>query len=344
MSFRPSVPDDLPALREFLARAFGEDSSAGFLDPRAMSWKYWEPRGDWSEPRSYVIEKAGTIVAHAGLWPVTFGEGAQAVRGLQMIDWASDRSQPGAGLSLVQRLAAMFDFVYSIGGSEPTQKILPAFGFRVITRHWRAVRPLRPLAQAFTHQNRSWKLAPRLARNWAWSLPRSRPGVGRWRAEPLEPAMAGSGAGRAGASPVLVSQRGPAYFDYLLRCPIAPFHLFRLVGDGAARGRLAVSLIRGQARVAGLWLDDPAADQWAPALAAARRAMARIEGVNEIVLIGCGDAVRDAAERAGFHTMEGKPVFLLDRKGRAPITPDFQFQLGDYDGAFLDGGGATYWS
>src|SRR5579864_3923939 len=145
-SFRPTCAADLNKLSEFLARSFGIDSNAPFLSPAVMAWKYWDQRGDWSGPRSYVLEKDGNIVAHAGIWPMTFSS-ENPICGVQMIDWAAAKESPGSGLSLVQKLAAMFDFVYSIGGSEATRKVLPLFGFVEYRRQWMGACPLQPLRQ-----------------------------------------------------------------------------------------------------------------------------------------------------------------------------------------------------
>jgi hypothetical protein len=68
-----------------------------------MRWRYWELRGDWSEPRAYVLERDGVITAHVALWPMVYG----GARGVQMIDWASSPDAPGAGLLLVQKFSAI---------------------------------------------------------------------------------------------------------------------------------------------------------------------------------------------------------------------------------------------
>ena len=109
-SLQPTSINDLNPLSDFLARAFDAERDAAFLNPAMMAWKYWDQRNDWNGPRSYVMMRDGVITAHAGLWPMTFGEGAGAVRGIHMIDWASAKEAPGAGLALVQKLAGMFDF------------------------------------------------------------------------------------------------------------------------------------------------------------------------------------------------------------------------------------------
>ncbi len=157
-TFRPTSVDDLVPLSQFLGRVFAFGPSAPSLSPAVMAWKYWDQRDDWAGPRSYVLEKDGAIVAHAGVWPTTFGSGENAVRGIHMIDWASAKEAAGAGVALVQKLAALSDFMVGIGGTEMTRKVLPAFGFAEHTRVWRGARPLRPLRQIMTHQYRNLKL------------------------------------------------------------------------------------------------------------------------------------------------------------------------------------------
>ena len=124
--FRPTTIEDLDAIRQFLQRVFDADPNAPFMDPDAMRWKYWDARPDWTEPRAYVLERDGVITAHAGVWPMMVGN----VRGIEMIDWASAPEAPGAGLLILQKLTGLFDFVYSIGGTDMTRQILPKYGFR----------------------------------------------------------------------------------------------------------------------------------------------------------------------------------------------------------------------
>jgi hypothetical protein len=72
-SLRPTTPQDLEKLRGFLARAFGAGLDAPFVNPALMAWKHWDPRQDWSSPRSHVLEQGDEIVTHAGLWPTAVG-------------------------------------------------------------------------------------------------------------------------------------------------------------------------------------------------------------------------------------------------------------------------------
>ena len=335
---------DMSELRRFLARAFGVRPDAPSLDPAVMSWKYWDRRDDWSGPRSYVLERDGAIVAHAGIWPMTFSAGAEAVYGIQMIDWASARESPGAGLALVQKLASMFDFIYSIGGSEMTCKALPAFGFSEYTREWRGMRPLRPLRQILAHQTRTWKLAPRLFRNWLWSMSKGLSPYKNWKAIEIVPDEILGEIYLAGAADARFSPRPPAFFEYLLRCPVARFSLYGIVDNGELRGHFVISVLRGQARLAGVWLREPTRETWAAAYFLTHRTALHLKGVYEIVTIGSEGPSREGAYEAGFRIVQGSSVYLLDKRRKLNLSPEFQFQLCDDDAAFLDSGTASYWT
>lgn len=343
-SLRPTSIDDLPALRQFLAGAFDVELDAPFLNPTVMAWKYWDRRDDCAGPRGYVLEKEGAIVAHAGIWPMTFSDGANAVRGIHMIDWASAKESPGAGLALVQKLAAMFDFIYAIGGSEMTRKVLPAFGFVEYTMEWKGMRPLRPMQQILTHQYRNWKLAPRLARNWLWARTKGQSPHRNWKTIEIQPKEISQELYTAEMAGAEFSMRPPAFFEYLLRSPVARFGLYGIVDGRERMGHFAISLLRGQARIAGVWLRNPGQDDWAAAYFLAQEAALRLKGANEIVVVGCEGYSHEAAVQAGFRVLQGSPVYVLNKKKKLQLSPEFQFQLSDNDAAFLDSGTASYWT
>lgn len=340
--FRPTTPDDAGGVREFLQRAFDVDAHASFLRPDVLAWKYWDHRGDWEGPRAYVLERDGAIVAHAGIYPMVFDAGA--IRGVHMIDWASDRAAPGAGLALLQKLNGLFDFIYASGGSEMTRKVLPAFGFVEVTRQWRGARPIRPVRQVLGHQTRGWRRAPRLVRNLAWSLEVPAVGSGAWNAVAIEPAMLSNRFASVDASDASVSPRSSAFFDYLSRCPAVRIRTFRMTESGVDRGHFALGVLRGQARLAGVWLHEPDSHSWRAAFTLARHAARNLEGANEFVCAGTRGQSERAAEQAGLRVVGTAPVYLLNRKGKLALRDDFQFQLADNDGAFLDDGVVAYWT
>jgi len=308
-----------------------------------MAWKYWDQRGDWSGPRSYVLEKDGAIVAHAGIWPMTLGS-ENPIRGVQMIDWAAAKESPGSGLSLVQKLAAMFDFIYSIGGSEATRKVLPLFGFVEYRRQWMAACPLQPLRQIITHQTRTWKLAPRLVRNWLWSKGKGSTPYANWKAIEIQPQQILRETYILNQADAGFSQRPPAFFEYLLRCRAARFSLYGIFDGGEAMGHFAISMVRGQARIAGVWLRRSSPDTWAAAYYLARQTASRLKGAYEIAVIGSDGFTREAAAKAGLQIMPGPSVYMLNKKRNAQLSAEFQFQLSDDDAAFLDSGGTSYWT
>jgi hypothetical protein len=307
-----------------------------------LKWKYWHERDDWSGPRSYLLERGGKVVGHVGLWPVCFqAESNEIQRGIQMIDWAAAKDAPGTGIALVQRLAKTFDFIYSIGGSEMTQKILPAFGFREYAKTWNGARPLRPVPQIASHPARNWKLFPRLVRNGFWALYPPLVTQG-WRADPISP---------EDFPKELLTLRSPqkcsfarerGFFEYLLSCPGARFQLYSVCDPNGPKGFVLISLIRRQARVAGIWLDSPDREAWKHCFTLSQEAAALFPEACEVVVRGTRSTSSDAAAASGFRLHSGPSVYLLDRKGKFPR--DFDFQMTDDDLCFLDDGTVSYWT
>jgi Acetyltransferase (GNAT) domain len=327
-TFRPTTIADEARLIQFLARAFSVGTQAAFLDPALLRWKYWTPREDYPEARSYVLERNGEITAHAGVWPISIRTEGVCARGAHMIDWASDASAPGSGAALVQRLIRHFDFMYSIGGSSMTQNVLPAFGFKEVTQAWLGVRPLRPLRQMLFHQTRNWKLPVRLARNAWWSVAPMGRGRDGWSAADFN-------------APVYC-QRSPGFFRYIEQCPTIHVHLYRLLGHGNEDGWFALSVVQKQARVVGVWLKDASSDNWRSAYLAVQQAARTIADALEISAAGSAGVSEMAAQHAGFRIVRREPVYLLQRTG-APLML-FEFQLADNDEFFLSTGGPAFLS
>jgi hypothetical protein len=327
--FRPTTVHDEAQIVEFLTRVFAAEPDAPFVNPSLLRWKYWEPRADCPDPRSFVMDRDGLIVAHVGLWPVTAPAGATRERGVQMIDWASDPQAPGAGVSLLQRLTKSYDFVYSIGGSEMTQSILPKFGFHAVAEALTWARPIRPWRQALHHQSRDLRLPLRLARNLRWSWTPARRIPHGW-------ASVESGPDAAEGVGVLACERDASFFEYLRRCPAAPGRTFHIVHDGRIAGYFALSMAGEQARVAGLWLEDPSAENWRVAFNLAQQAALRHSLASEIVVRCASASSAAAAGPAGMRLRARTPVFLFRRGSGAEGVP-LQFQLCDDDAVFLRG-------
>jgi Acetyltransferase (GNAT) domain len=325
--FRPSTPEDEPRIIEFLTRVFSLSRDEPFVNPALLRWKYWAPRTDCPDPRSLVIERDGRIVAHAGLWPVTVKTGAARERGVEMIDWASDPQAPGSGVSLLQRFTKSYDFVFSVGGTEGTQTVLPKFGFQVVGDALTWARPLRPFRQILQHQHKDLRLPMRLARNLWWSKTPSRMVEQGWTAVD---------AGAQASTKEFISvarERDEGFFEYLQQCPAARFLNFYIERSGRREGFFALSIVGEQTRLAGLWLENPSPENWRAAFQLVQSAAWK-SGTSELVARCLDEARSTGAQQAGLRLRGQTPVFLF-RKSTGPLP--IQFQLCDDDACFLSG-------
>jgi hypothetical protein len=322
---RPSTIDDEGHLIEFLARAFSVAPDEPFLDARLMRWKYWETRSDWPGPRSFVMERDGKIVAHAGIWPVIVQADAKIETGVHMIDWAADPGSPGAGMALLQRLTRNHDFVYSIGGSAMTESVLPKFGFRTAAEAVTWARPIRPFRQILHHQSRDVRLAARLMRNIWWSrMPSRVVEAGTSAAETI------AGAGETG-------ERGELFFQYLGHCPATRTFSFDILDAGLKTGFIGLAIAGEQARVALIRLNDPSPENWRRAFCLAHAAALKHTGASELVARGATEAGAAGAELAGMRVRAKTPVFLFRKKEGGAADLRLQFQLCDNDAVFMRG-------
>jgi len=321
---RPTTLDDEARLTEFLTRVF--PFNAGLVSPAMLRWKYWTPREDWPEPRSFCMERDGWIVAHVGLWPVRVRTCTKSERGVHFMDWAADPHAPLAGSTLLMSVARSCDFAYGMGGEKITRDILPELGFRPAAEALTWVRPIRPWRQMLRHQSKNWKLPPRFVRNFWWSrIP--------WR---LVPSGWAAEAATAEGFAIPTAERDESFFRYLQRCPVATCLTFNIVNEGRIVGFFALLVIGEQARVAGVWLESPSPETWRIAFHLAQKAALQHTGASEIVARCTTEASVVGAQQAGMHLRERTPV-LLFRKDGSKLLPPLQFHLCDSDALFIGG-------
>jgi hypothetical protein len=121
---RVTTENDLPGLGKFLVRAYNFDPPDFRLDPRQLEWKYLYPRDGWQGGRSYLLERDGNIIAHAGICPVSFRLGTgRTVSGLTIMDWAADSTIAGLGFMLYRKLMGMAPTSFVIWGAPITREI-----------------------------------------------------------------------------------------------------------------------------------------------------------------------------------------------------------------------------
>jgi hypothetical protein len=101
-------------------------------------------------------------------------------------------------------------------------------------------------------------------------------------------------------------------------------------------------VLRGQARIAGVWLRNRSEDHWRLAYVLAQRTAGRIKGAYEVAARGSVGVSGQAAAQAGLRIVSQTQVYLLNKKSDFTLPKDFQFQLTDDDSAFLDVGQTSY--
>jgi hypothetical protein len=323
---RASTIEDQPQITGLLTRVFGVGPDADFVDPAMLRWKYYEPRSDWPDPRSLVMENAGRIVAHVGLWPVTVRTDTGTERGVHMIDWVADPETPGAGVALLWRIKQSYDFVYGIGGSEMAQTVLAKFGFLTVANALTFARPLRPLRQILLHQRRDARLPLRLLRNVWWSRIPARKMQQEWSFAALTDDREGSS--------MPSGERDAGFFRYLRQCPVARFLGFHILHEGRKSGFFALAVVGEQARLAGVVLEKPDPAYWRIAFSLAQDAVLSHTTTSELVVRTTAETAFIAATQSGMRMRKQTPVFVYRKKDGGDTLP-LHYQLWDNDSIFL---------
>src|SRR5947209_6958375 len=114
--FMASQPSEQPAIAEFLRTTFHASADLSSFRQDVLHWKYFSDHPDWPGTRSYVVKKDGRIVAHGGVWPLTFATAGAELNVIHLVDWAASPSAAGAGVGLLRKLASMTDVLLTIGG------------------------------------------------------------------------------------------------------------------------------------------------------------------------------------------------------------------------------------
>lgn len=335
--FRPSTPSDATAIAELLARVYRAPPDTPYLRRDVLEWKYWAPRSDWSEPRSYVGESDGRVVVHLGAWPSVVQVNGVSCRGAHFFDWVADATTVGSGLAMLRHLTRQFDFIYSIGGTEPTKVVRRRVGYRPIGEAWKAARPLRAWGYASDRTSGGWRLPARIGRNLLWSAqPLSRVPRG-WDYERTDPDQIVTSFSGMTAIP-----RSAAFFQYLAKCPMCRTHTYRVTEHGRSRGSFVLAIVQHQARLA-VWMDDPSRETQRIVYSIAQHAARALPDAFEIAVMVSDPTSAAAAVAAGFRLRKKDDVAFKDMTGVWPSgPPQLHFQSCDSDGIVLDDGEASF--
>lgn len=343
--FRDTSPGDSPAVAAFLQRIFKVDPGAPLIAPRHLHWKCWEDHPGWAGSRGFVMAKESEIVAHATVVPLSCVNGQQRLRTIHMIDWAADPASVGSGVTLLKRIAQMVDMVLVVGGSEMTQKVLPALGFKTcgeVTRFARPVRPLRRLAgqkfnlragAQFARSLLWWLQAPSV-RTQGWVARRI--ALDRLESTTIQWPCPGEG--------IALFERTAETVAYFLKCPAAAMEFYSVAKDGSGRGYFMLAYVPGQARIVDFHVDSADREDWRILVQLAVSEASRNPAVAEVASVGSDPVTRQALVDCGFHARGNSTLRLLPGKGVELPAGPIRFQMIDSDAAYLHANKNSYWA
>lgn len=341
-SVRATTPEDGPEIVALMADAGLRPN----IEPQDLQWRYWEPRVDWTAPRSYVVSDGTAILAHSALIPLRFEREGRHLKVAHLIDWAARAGEPGTGLMLMKYIATLTDALIGIGGSDASLKLFPHIGFRqsgIVTRYVRTLRPLKLLSDA---SRPNWRLLPRMARSAIWCMAAPRPDCNQWQSRRVSAdqlkACASVFSKSRGA--VIAFERSAGELAYMLSCPIVPMELFVLEEGGNPRGYFILAFAACQARLVGSWVDSDAPADWRVLIqCAVHRAMQR-KAIAELVTWGSDPTLSACLEECGFHPRSTVPVVIRSSKAVDLSGSTLRVQMLDSDAAYLTGEGELLWA
>lgn len=345
LQFRATSPQDAHAVSAFLQRIFGMSPEHPTIEPRHLHWKCWEERADWPGSRGYIMANQDEIAAHATVVPLSCRSGELRFRMVHLIDWAAERTAVGSGVALLKRIGQFADAIVAVGGSDMTQAIMPALGFKLFGQVERFARPLRPLRR-LAGQKLTWRSAGQFGRSlaWAWQSPSAR--VDGWEARRVMPEdLAASvipwpdpGQG------TMLFERTPDLIGYCLRCPGTPMEFHVVAKERAVRGYFMLAFAPAQARIVDLWIDSAEPEEWRVLIQLAVRQAEQNQSVAEVVSMASDPVSSQAFLDCGFHARASSPLRLLACNKRELPNIPICFRMLDSDAAYLHNNRNEFWA
>ena len=334
LQFTVTQPSELPSVRQFLLKTFAADPDLNSFRPEVLEWKYFAPHPDWDGPRSYLLKDGGTIVAHASAWPIRICAAGPEVRGIHLLDWAASKTNPGAGLYILRKIAEMGDVLIGIGGSSYTREILPKFGYKKGGAFRRYVYVARPWQQILTSRGYNWKTPLRFIRNAASRLKRIPSPPSNWKTEKVlrfESSLV-SILDRGASAVRPRSLRTAAALNYMLDCPAAEFSGYVISDAQQVRGYFVLAKVGRQARIAEIQNHAAHSSDWAPICSIAAHTACEDPRVSEVIVGTSRVEIGESFERIGFWTRRIEPIFYYDWRKR--MDPNVRFELSFLDNDF----------
>lgn len=344
LQFRPTSRSDADSISQLMQLSLGMRPDHPSLGSAQMHWKYWSPHPHWEGSRSFVMESEGRVAAHGAVVPLSLAWRNRRYRLFHLIDWAARRDFPGAGTALLKNAASLSDGVFVAGGSDITQRILPAMGFRESGRATMFVLPLRPFLRLRDDSFSSWKSAARYGRNLLWTMraPSSTPAGWSTRRVPRERLATTEFPTPHPRGAEALFERTVPDISNLLECPATPAEFYLVEKGGLIRGYFVLTIAVRQCRIAEAWVDSGDIDDWRALYVMATREAAARRQIAEITAVGSTSVEIDALRQAGFQPRGQIALRFQLRDGEVPEA--VRFQLVDGDAAYLNDGTTAYWS
>jgi len=339
---RPSVPSDGPAIVSAMRKA----GLHPLKEERALYWKYWRERTDWSGPRSLVLTKGDEIVGHAGIVPGTLAWGDHRSSVIHVIDWAAIPEVALGGRMLMKYISGLADYLVAAGGSEDTLRMLPVLGFQHCGTTYRYVRTIHPLRYLTSKAHWNWKTLPKFGRDVLRTLGTPAAELGAWSSRQLAldqvQGVASVLPKPRGKTPIF--ERNLAAFSYFLSCPSATLTLHSMERAGEIRGYFLLSCVLGQARIVDSWLDCEDAESWLALVQCAVYAAQKLPGIAEVVTTEGDPMVSQCLRASHFRQRSAVAIQILTRKGLESPPSCPRIQMLDSDAAYHHPGFAEFWN
>jgi hypothetical protein len=325
---------DLGPVATFLLKVHGLDAASNF-DTRVLNWKYLSPRSEWTGSRGFVLEKDGRIIAYGGVLPTVFRlPNGDVCKSVTLIDWAAERSVPGAGVALMSKVLQKAGTIFIIGGTPAARKVLPQIGFRGagdVTAYARWVRPWKE----FWIRRKTPRSALRLAHAVAHSICSKGTFVKDWDSE-LVNKFDGSLQTLLDRRPgsMTFCQRSVESLNYMLKCPAVEMKGFLLRRKQSVMGYFILGKTGWEGRLVDILVDSDDPQAWELACATATHTITNEPEVCRIFAWATAPPLREGLIKSGFWLQDKKPVMVRDPRN-ALLGAALDLQLFDGEGAFL---------
>jgi hypothetical protein len=330
--------EDLDDVAKFLFRVHKAAGAAPFVDTRMLEWKYLSPRSDWKGSRGFLLEKDGHIVAYGGLVPALFRlPSGDAVESAAVVDWAAERSVPGAGVILIRKLLDKVSTIFVVAGTPPARQVLPKIGFRhagVALAYARWVRPWRE----FQVRPKTFRSVLRLSHGLAHSVRPRRTFVKDWDSIPvnnfdssLQTLL------NKRSSSLTFCQRTVENLNYMLQCPAIKMKGFLLRRKESVVGYFILGQIGWEGRIVDIFVDSELPQDQKAAYATATGAAMCEPDVCRI-FAWAAPPLSGALVQNGFWLQDEKPVMICDPRNLLTEAFPIDLQLFEGDNAYLTDG------